>query len=338
MSRRLVSWFLLVTVCLLIVGCGTKQPQQPGNAVQSSANKQTKYVSIGTSGSGGTYGAVGTAMTKVINDHTNIVSNVEATAGGGNANIRLLGSKQLTFGIATTEAGYSAYRKEGTFAKDDCTNVRTVLFGLENQMHIIVPKESRVQSVSDLRGLRIGTVSSANAEMYVPQVLEAYGISKNDVKIVLLSTGESAEALKDGNVDAVMGAVIGPSSAYMDLAVSRPVRFLSISEDKIKFLSDKYPYYLPTTIKAGTYKGQDADVKAISIYSALYTHNDVPEDVVYEVTKALLENNDELTKIHPAGASFSLENQKPFLTRGEIIPPLHPGTIKYYSEKGIQIK
>lgn len=315
----------MVLVLLLILSA---------TACGSAAEKKDEYVSIGTSGTGGTYASVGTAMVKVINDNTDVIATVEGTPGGGDGNIRLLGQKQIEFGLSTTSSGYSAYNKQSPFDKEDCSNVRTVMVGLDTQFHIIVPADSNLNSINDLKGKKIGTASAGNAQVYVPQLLEAFGMTKNDLEIIQLETGETAEALKDGNIDAIVTAAIAPASAYQDLGVSRPVRYLSVPEENANKLAQKYPFYVPGIIKANTYTGQDKDVYVPTIKVVLYARADVPEDTVYKVTKALLENNEALAKLHPAAQVFSPDNQKAFM-QGTIIPPLHSGAEKYYKEVGI---
>jgi TRAP transporter TAXI family solute receptor len=296
---------------------------------------QTRFASIGTSGAGGTYEIMGTAMAKVIMQHQPTIKvSVEATPGGGIGNIRLLGKESITFGIAISDSGFSAYRGEGIFAKDKSENIRTVLTGLELQCHIIVLSNSGIKSVGDLKGKTIVANSSANTLVYVPQTLEAYGLKAGDCKISNMSTNECVEALKDGHVQAIFTFAIAPASAFKDLALSRDVRFLSVADDKISFMTKKYPYYKKVTIPADYYPKQKQDVVVPAVTSMLYTHSKVDERLVYDVVKALLENSAELAEVHPAAGAFNLERQKELL-KGSVIPPFHPGVTRYYKERGI---
>jgi uncharacterized protein len=301
----------------------------------SSVHAQTRFVSIGTSGAGGTYEIIGTAMAKVVNQHNPTIKvSVEATPGGGIANIRLLGKESITFGIAISDLGFSAYRGEGLFEKNKIENVRTTLTGLELQCHIIVLSNSGIKSVSDLKGKTIVANSSGNTLVYVPQTLEAYGLKASDCKILNMSTNECVEGLKDGHFQAIFTFAIGPASAFKDLALSRDVQFLSVADDKIDFMIKKYSYYQKVVIPSGYYPKQKQDVIVPAVTSMLYTHSKVDERLVYDVVKTLLENSGELTEVHPAAGAFNLERQKELL-KGSVIPPFHPGVTRYYKERGL---
>ncbi len=296
---------------------------------------QTRFASIGTSDAGGTYNIIGTAMAKVINQHQPTIKvSVEATPGGGMGNIRFLGKESITFGIATSDAGYSAYRGEGLFVKEKNANIRMVLTGLELQMHIIVLSNSGIKTPADLKGKTTVATSAANRLIYVPQIMETYGLKQEDYKLTNMSTNEAVEALKDGHVHAILTIAIGPASAFKDLALSRDVQFLSVDEDKIAFLIKKYPYYRRAVIKANFYPKQGQDIIVPGITSVLFTHAKVNEQLVYDVVKTLLENSKELIEIHPAAGAFDLERQNDLL-KGEVIPPFHPGVARYYKEKGL---
>ena len=299
------------------------------------AQAETRFVSIGTSGAGGTYSIIGSAMAKVINQHDpSIKVSVEATPGGGDGNIRLLGKEAITFGIAFSASAFDAYRGEGLFKENKLENIRTVLTGLELQCHIIVLANSGIKSVADLKGKKIVANSAANALTYVPQTLAAYGLKKGDYKISPMATNECVQALKDGHVDSIITYAIGPASAFMDLALTRDVCFLSVADDKIESMIKEYPYYQKAIMKSGYYPKQEQDVTVPALTSRIYTYSKANAQLVYDVVKVLLGNSKELAEIHRAAGAFDLQNQKPLLT-GTVIPPLHPGVVRYYKEKGL---
>lgn len=325
-SRSIVlKFFPVIMALVLLASTISAWAQEKG---------QTYFVSIGTSDVGGTYNIAGTAMAKVINKHLPTMKiSVEATPGGGMGNIRFLGKESITFGIAGSDAGYNSYLGEAPFEKEKNENLRTVLTGLELQAHIIVPSSSGIKSPVDLKGKSIVATSAANASIYAPQTLEAYGLKSGDYKIKMMATSEAVEALKDGRADAIVTYAIGPGSAFMDLALRRDVTFLSVAEDKIEAMMKKYPYYKKFTMKAGFYPKQP-EIRVSAITSVLFTYGKVEEQLVYDFVKTLLENSSELAEIHPAAGAFNLERQKELLA-GKVIPPLHPGVVRYYKEKGL---
>jgi TRAP transporter TAXI family solute receptor len=296
-----------------------------------------RFVTIGTSGAGGTYGIIGAAMAKVVNRHGgNIRMTVEATPGGGLGNVRLLGRERLDFGIATIDNAIAAYDGKGPFEKEQRKNIRVMLFGTDLPFHVVVPADSPVKSITDLKGTTIVTNSAANASIYVPQTLELYGLRKDvDYKLINVSTTEAVEAFKDGRVQAFASYVFVPVAPLLDLTTTRTVRFIGVEPDKRRELAAKYGYYSTGKIHAKTYTGQDADVVSTTISGVLLAHEKVPADLVYGVTKALLEHQQELKDVYAAAATFNVERQLARIQEGQIAPPWHPGTERYLRERAI---
>jgi len=297
-----------------------------------------KYLTLGTSGAGGTYGIIGAAMAKVVSKHGGDVRmTVEATPGGGLGNVRLLGRERLDFGIATVDNAFAAFQGTGPFEKEQRKNIRVVLFGTHLPFHLVVPADSPIRSVADLKGKTLVTNSAANAAIYVPQTLEVYGLKKDtDYKLVNVSTTEAIESFKDGRVHGFASYVFYPVAALLDLTTTRSVRFIGLEAEKRKELLAKHQYYGSGKIPAKTYPGQDAEVVSSTISGVLLTHDKVPADVVYRVTKAILEHPRELREVYAAAATFSTERQAARLDEGAVvIPPWHAGAERYLRERGL---
>jgi TRAP transporter TAXI family solute receptor len=296
-----------------------------------------QFVTIGTSGAGGTYGIIGAAMAKVVNKHGGTTRmTVEATPGGGLGNVRLLGRERLDFGIATVDNAIAAYEGKGPFEKEQRKNIRVMLFGTDLPLHVVVPATSPVKSIADLRGKTVVTTSAANAAIYVPQTFAAYGLKKDtDYKLINVATTEAIEAFKDGRVDALATYVFVPVAPLLDLTTTRSVRFIGVEPDKRKLLTQTYGYYSSGKIAAKTYTGQGSDVESSTISGVLLTHEKISADLAYRVTKALLEHGDELKEVYNAAATFSPERQAARIAEGAVVPPWHPGTERYLRERGL---
>ena len=321
--RKAVSAALLATVMMVI-------------AAGVSADKPT-FVTLGTSGSGGTYGLIGAAMAKVLNQFGNGVNvTVEATPGGGLGNVRLLGRKRLDFGIATVDNAVAAYEGIGPFEKEQYKNIRLVLFGTDLPFHVVVPGDSPIRQLTDLKGKTLVTNSAANATMYIPETLSLFGLRKDvDYKLLNVATTEAIEAFKDGRVHAFVSYLFMPVAALLDLTTTRTVRFLAMDEAKRRELTGRYTYYGLGKIPAKTYPGQDADIPTTTITGVLLAREEVPKDVVYRVTKALLEHTKDLQETYAAAGTFSLERQASRLKEGKVVPPWHPGAEQYFKERGL---
>jgi TRAP transporter TAXI family solute receptor len=156
-------------------------------------------------------------------------------------------------------------------------------------------------------------------------------MKKDDVKGQYLSYAESAEQFKDKHIDSFFLTAGVPNSAIMDVANTRPIKLVGIEDAIVAKITQKYPFLAPAKIPANTYKGQTEEVKTVAVMAVLIALPSVKEDVIYNITKALIENQPELASAHGKGKELSLQTA----TKGVSIP-FHPGAVKYYKEKGVR--
>ena len=145
-----------------------------------------------------------------------------------------------------------------------------------------------------------------------------------------LSYAEAADHFKDKLIDAAYFVVAVPNSALQDINLMHPVKLLEIDDQNFQKITKEYPLYARLEIPANSYQRQTEPVKTIAIYSGLLVRNDVPEDLVYQMTKVLYEERATIAQGHAAGKSIKLETA----TDG-IAVRFHPGAQKYLKEKGI---
>jgi hypothetical protein len=155
-------------------------------------------------------------------------------------------------------------------------------------------------------------------------------MSKDDISAQYLSFAESADQFKDRRIDAFMVTGGVPTSAIMDVAAQRDIKILPIEDTMISILTNKYPFLAAAVIPANAYKGVTTDVKTVAVNAVLIAHPKLREADVYNLTKALFENQAELAAAHAKGKVLSLRGA----ATGVSIP-FHPGAAKYYREKGV---
>jgi TRAP transporter TAXI family solute receptor len=198
-------------------------------------------------------------------------------------------------------------------------------------IQIVVRGDSKIKDFTDLKGLKIGVgAPGSGTEANFRQLCDVYGIKKEEVKAQFLSFSESAEQFKDKHIDAFIVTAGIPNAAIMDVAVMQNIRILSLPDNKVAQLTKKYPFLSSTGIPANTYKNQSAEVKTIAVSAVLIASSELPEDVVYKLTKALFDNQAELAAGHAKGKELNLKTA----SKGVSIP-FHPGAVKYYKEKGM---
>jgi TRAP transporter TAXI family solute receptor len=290
-----------------------------------------QLISLATGGTGGTYFILGGGMGKIIEKYVpNVRVSVESTAAT-TENIRLIAGKKVQFAIVMPDGAYFGYHGGREFKDAKYPNLRSVMAGHTSPMHFMVRSSSGIKSLADLKGKRVALSAPGSTAVFMAEsALEAYGLPKKDYKPILLSYAEQADALRDGVIDMACIFAGAPASAALDLCTRHDITFLSVGQDELKKVLKAHPYCKEFVIRAGTYKGQNADVKTFATSSILITYAELEDQLVYDVAKAILEHTPELKEVHPQGAEYDLADA----AEGVAIP-LHPAAAKYLTEKGV---
>ncbi len=335
MKKSLWSLLTLVMAFALVVsGCGTSgnNAEQGGNEAEGGGSAESYSYLMATGGTGGTYYPLGGSIAQVWSDN---IENVEVTVqstGASVENMRLLGSGETELAMAINAIAESAYNGKGEFEGNAITNFGAIGVVYPEVIQIVTPKDSGIKSIKDLAGKRVslGPAGSGTA-VAAEQILEAYGLTKNDVQAFQDTFSDAATKIKDGNLDAAFAILSVPAGNIEDIASTKEVNLISVEGDGLAALQEKYPFFATYTVPAGTYNGQDADVQTVAQQAVMYVLNDVPEDVVYEMTKNMYEKKDDIAKGHASGNQIELEKALDGVTT-----PLHPGAEKYFKEKGLK--
>ena len=318
--RSIVRVFVVAAVCaVFVLGYGL------------TAEAATKFISIATGGTGGTYYIIGGAMGKTIEKYVPEAKvSVESTAAS-TENCRRLASRQVKFAIVMPDSAYFAYNSGREFGDKKYPNIRGVMAGHTSTMHFVVRSNSGIKSLADLKGKKVALAAPGSPSAFIAEAaLEAYGLTKKDYKPTLLTYAEQADALRDNTIDMACIFAGVPASAAMDISSTHDVTYLGVGQEEMKKVIKKHPYWTAGVIKAGTYKGQSATVPTFNSPAMLVTTDDVDADLVYAVAKAIMDHTPELTAIHPQGAEWDLADA----VEGVAIP-FHPGAVKYLKEKGV---
>ena len=259
-------------------------------------------------------------------------ASVQALPGAGIANVRGIeeGKTEVGFGnsISTVDAlmGNPPFNKPH---KKVC-NVATLY---PQYFQVLVPADSGVAKVTDLKGKAITTQPRGNTgELITQQLLKAHGMSYSDVKVSYVSYTDSVEQMKDGHAQAFTLGTAIPSGAVMDLAAARDVKLLDLS-GSLPEMKKMNPGYTLVTVPKGTYPKQEADVKVIGYATHIVASCELPEDTVYRMTKAMADNVSSMAATNKAMAGLT-----PKEMAEDIGVPFHPGAARFYKEKGIGVK
>lgn len=293
--------------------------------------QKKKFVSIATGGTGGTYYIIGGGLAKLFNKYIPEVKATSEATAASVENSRLVGTGKADLATVMPDVGYFAYLGKREF-KGKYEKIRGVAIGGHGmELHVMVRADSPIKTIEDLRGKRVGVgAPGSGSEVATKNSFEALGLTYKDFKPEWLSFTETADALKDGTVDVGTVLVGSPASAILDLTTTHNIRFLELDVAKVV---KAHPYWYPSTIKKGMYRGMDRDIPALGVGTIIITNADVDENLIYQITKVVLEHTDELAEIHPAGKEYNVKNA----TRG-LNMPIHPGSLRYLKEKGIPVK
>ena len=291
-------------------------------------------LTLGTGGTTGTYYAVGGVMATVLNPVLTESSLTVTSTGASKANIQLVDMGEADLAIVQNDVMYYAYTGTDLFEDEGAYDTFSTVAGLYDETVQIVTCDDSIQSVADLKGktVSVGDAGSGT-EFNAEQILGAYDLSFDDINVVNASFGDSADSLKDGKIDAAFIVAGAPTTAVVDLATTKDVKLVQLDDEHIQTLQNSYDFYTKTVIPAGTYKGVDEDATTVSVRATLIASNDVSEDAVYELLKAMFDNQKDLIAGH---AKFEVLNVDDAV-KG-ISVPFHPGAVKYFGEQGIEVE
>jgi TRAP transporter TAXI family solute receptor len=297
----------------------------------SPAHAQQQFITVLTGGTSGVYYPMGVALSqiygKALPDAKASVQSTKASAE--NLNLLQAGRGEIAFTLGDTLSDAWKGNAEAGF-KSPLKKLRGVAAIYPNYIQIVASADSGIKTLADLKGKRISVgAPKSGTELNARAILKAAGLTYNDfAKVEYLPFGESVELMKNRQLDATLQSAGLGVASLRDLATSIKVVVVPIPANVVSKVGD--PAYQASVIPANTYEGQTTDVPTAAIQNFLATHEGVPADTVYILTKAMFENLDQLQSAHAAAKAIKKE------TAAKGMPlPLHPGAEKYYREAGL---
>ncbi|MGR2737162.1 TAXI family TRAP transporter solute-binding subunit [Billgrantia sp. Q4P2] len=292
---------------------------------------QRQFLTIGTASVVGIYYPVGGATAQIINQaDVGLRATVEAT-GGSAFNARALAAGELDLAIAQSDVVYQAYHGEAGFEGEAVDQLRTVMGLHAEPLHLVCSRESGITEVRDIAGKRVNIGNPGSGIRFtVEQALQALEIGLDDFEPFSLTAPEGVDFLRDRRVDCFFYTIGIGGAALQDISTTQDVVFVPMDDAVLEALVAEHPYYAFTEVPAGTYRGQEEDITLFGVKALFVTTTDLDEEVAYNVTKAVLDNLEDFTRIHPA---LNLLTAEDFLSG--LGAPLHPGAERAYQEAGL---
>ena len=299
----------------------------------SAGGPAPRYLSIATGGTGGVYYPYGGALAKVLTEHLpGVRATAEVTAASVD-NLKLIRDGGADIAFVLTDTLADAVGGRGAF-EGRPVPAATLAVLYSNYTHVATLASSGIRSIADLRGKVVSTGSpGSGTEVIALRLLAAAGLNPPaDVTRQGLGASESADALKDGKIDAFFWSGGLPTAAVQDLSHTPGISLrLLPSADLLPALQrDHGSLYFRLEIPAGTYPGVESAVPVVGVANALVVNRSMPEDLAYEVTRLLFDRQADLAAIHPEARNLSLQT-----AAAGSAAPLHPGALRLYRERGV---
>lgn len=315
MNKRVIS--LLAATTMLAVSL-------------SACSEESVTLTFGTGGTSGTYYAVGGVMATVLNQSLEESQLNVVSTGASKANIQMIEAGEADLAIVQNDVMSYAARGTDLFEEDGVYDSFSTVMTMypETCQIIAVPG---IESVADLAGKTVSVGDAGSGvEFNANQILEAYGLSFDDITVVNASFADSAASLKDGKIDAAFVTAGAPTTAVVELTTTTDITIVPISSADADDLIAMYPYYTKLTIPGGTYSGIDEDVETVAVMATLIASNDLSEDVVYELISSIFSEMGDLTTGHDKFNEFDLAT-----CADGVDVAFHPGAQKYLEEQGV---
>ena len=323
MKRMVKKAFFCVLMALFVLVLSMTSP----------ALARTKFISIGTGGTGGVYYPYGGGLAEIWTKYVKGVRAVAEVTGASVENTKLCDRGETLFGEIMNDVAYQAFNGIGKF-EGKPQKILGMFEMYPHHYHVVALKKSDVNTIYDIKGKKVSVGAPGSGTEYKTNLIlqEALGIPYSSFNVYRLSFTENANALKDGTIEVGFWDVAAPTSSVMDLSTTHDIKMISFSEEDIQKIVKKFPFYSEFILPANTYRGQDYDVRNPSVWNTVICNAEVDADLVYQLTKAVFEHQDYMIKIHPFAKYTTPENA----VKHAVIP-LHPGAIRYMKERGMTV-
>jgi hypothetical protein len=289
-----------------------------------SSSMAAQELHLGTSTVGGIYYNLGVPISQVLNKYIPEIHVTPEITIGTVENLRLIGQEKMELGVTLSFVATEALNGVGTFKEK--IPVRTIMHLSPLVNFFVALESSGIKTHEDLKGKRVNLGQPGGLDKNSTNLLAAYGITPKDIKPSVQGVGAGVEALKDGKFDAVIVTV----PLANQLLATHKINIIWPHEANLDKLVKATPGYGKWLMPAGTIKGVDEPKYVPDFGCTLTCHEKMDPELVYKMTKALVEHLDELTGMFSEYRHVTKE-----WAADNMGVPHHPGAAKYYKEVGL---
>jgi uncharacterized protein len=256
---------------------------------------------------------------------------IQQTPGAGIANVRGIDENKAQIGFANSATTVDGLEGRAPYPKK-VTKVCQLANLYPQYFQVVALKNANINTYADWKGKTLVTQSKGNtAEILTSQVLAIHGMTYQSLGKANFQASytDAVDMMKDGHVQVFTLGTTAPASAVMDLASARDITLVPVDDKTMTELRKQNPGYIKSVIKAGTYPKQDKDVAAIAYSTHVVVACDLPEDLVYKMTKTMATHIKDMAAVVKPIEGLTAKDMA-----ADIGVPFHKGAIKYYKEVG----
>ena len=333
--KKVLSLILALAMVFALVACGEKQPASDGDA-SSDGDKPARgnvIMTFGTADTGGSMYPAGAAVSQVWTNNVEGVKCNTQTSTGSFQNCQDVSTGEVDVAVATSDVVLNAYNGTGKFADiGKLDNLRVIGAVYTSVLSGVALKSSGLTYIHDLLGKRVAVGPAASAtENATLAAFDVMGIDSSNTSLENLGLGDGADSVGDGILDAAFGFAGLPIGGQLNLAATKEIQVLDMTQEEIDKVLAGNAAYIQTTIPAGTYTGQTETANTFGVKCLIIVTADMDEDLVYDLCKAMNEHTEEMA----AGNALLKDMTDPSFLCTQMPIPLHDGAQKYYSEQGL---
>ena len=326
--KKFLALILALVMALSLVACGETKDPAASTADDTAEAATLRFV---TGGEAGTYYAFGTVIANHATNNAGI-DVVGLVGNGSQSNVFELDDGNAELAFCQSDVMAYAYNGTNLFEESGAVNCFSTVAALYTEQVQIVTLNPDIKTVEDLKGKSV-SIGAAGSGVYFNaiDILGVYGLTEEDINPTYQSFGDSADALKNGQIDAAFIVAGAPTTAVTDLATTKDVNLVSLDAEHIAKLLETSPYYAECTIAKDVYGTAD-DILTVGVGAVVLARNDVSEDAVYALCADIFDNAADLVSSHAKYGEISLEYGASITS-----VPYHPGAAKYFAEKGFTV-
>ncbi|WP_240373997.1 TAXI family TRAP transporter solute-binding subunit [Bacillus piscicola] len=329
MKQKTLVFMLLAGLLVAVAGC-SEDSSTSANGDEGSSD--VLNIELSTATTTGNFYPMGAALANIWNDEVDGVKVASQSSDGSVQNLNLMQEGSIKMGLSTLGVLYNAYNGTDQFEGREFKDVRVVSTLFSDAGQVVVKKDSGVESVEDLVGKSfVPGAPGSGAKDLTEVIFEAYDMTIDDTKAQFVGYSQATDLMRDGKAIGAQVMSALPTSAVIEMLSTTDSEIISLTDEAIEKLTEEHSWLVEYTISSDVYDELDKDIQTVAQPSVLIASKDMPEDVIYELTKAMWENLEPLHNTIAASKTMELENA----TKRIADIPLHPGAEKYYKEKGV---